>query len=121
MRILIVFGTRPEAIKMAPVIKALQARPDHEVEICITAQHREMLDQALRLFDIVPDHDLNLVTGHRDRDHILLEYFTKTHTGIIAPRNYVEFFIGDRNVKIDIRIGDHEGCNQRPRNEPFRD
>ena len=66
MRILIVFGTRPEAIKMAPVIKALQARPDHEVEICITAQHREMLDQALRLFDIVPDHDLNLMKPGQD-------------------------------------------------------
>jgi UDP-N-acetylglucosamine 2-epimerase (non-hydrolysing) len=66
LRILIVFGTRPEAIKMAPVIKALQASPDHDVEICITAQHREMLDQALRLFNITPDHDLNLMKPGQD-------------------------------------------------------
>jgi UDP-N-acetylglucosamine 2-epimerase len=56
LRILIIFGARPEAIKMAPVVRALQARPDvFVVRTCATAQHREMLDQALAPFGIVPD------------------------------------------------------------------
>lgn len=61
-KILIVFGTRPEAIKMAPVIAALKSNQDLETRVCVTAQHREMLDQVLSLFEIVPDHDLNLMT-----------------------------------------------------------
>jgi UDP-N-acetylglucosamine 2-epimerase (non-hydrolysing) len=61
-RALIVFGTRPEAIKMAPVVHALQASDKHiETKVCVTAQHREMLDQVLELFNIVPDYDLNLM------------------------------------------------------------
>lgn len=61
MKILIVFGTRPEAIKMAPLVKALQKSPKLEVKVCVTAQHRQMLDQVLQLFDITPDFDLNLM------------------------------------------------------------
>lgn len=60
-RILIIFGTRPEAIKMAPVVKALQKDDAFEVKVCVSAQHREMLDQVLQLFDIVPDYDLNVM------------------------------------------------------------
>ena len=55
-----VFGTRPEGIKMAPIIKELKKRDNIETIVCITAQHREMLDQVLKLFDIVPDYDLNI-------------------------------------------------------------
>jgi UDP-N-acetylglucosamine 2-epimerase (non-hydrolysing) len=62
MKIMIVFGTRPEAIKMAPVVMALKARPEFNVQVCVTAQHREMLDQVLSLFEIIPDFDLNLMT-----------------------------------------------------------
>jgi UDP-N-acetylglucosamine 2-epimerase (non-hydrolysing) len=62
LKILAVFGTRPEAIKMAPVVNALQGRPDRfSCVVCVTAQHREMLDQVLGLFSIVPGHDLNLM------------------------------------------------------------
>jgi UDP-N-acetylglucosamine 2-epimerase (non-hydrolysing) len=60
-KVLIVFGTRPEAIKMAPVVKALFSEPGIDVSVCVTAQHREMLDQVLDLFKIVPDYDLNLM------------------------------------------------------------
>lgn len=59
--ILTVFGTRPEAIKMAPVVRALSAASDLEARVCVTAQHREMLDQVLRLFRVQPDYDLNLM------------------------------------------------------------
>ncbi len=61
MRILSVFGTRPEAIKMAPVVKALAARLGAEARVCVTAQHRDMLDPVLALFGIVPDHDLDIM------------------------------------------------------------
>ena len=60
-RVLSVFGTRPEAIKMAPVVHALKAHLGYEPRVCVTAQHRQMLDQVLELFDIVPDFDLNLM------------------------------------------------------------
>ncbi len=61
-KILVVFGTRPEAIKMAPVVHALAEHPDKaETRVCITAQHREMLDQVLRFFAIAPHYDLNLM------------------------------------------------------------
>lgn len=60
-KLLMVFGTRPEAIKMAPVYAALSEAPGVEARIAVTAQHREMLDQVLRLFGIAPDYDLNLM------------------------------------------------------------
>lgn len=66
MKILSVFGTRPEAIKMAPVVKALSDNKYIEAKVCVTAQHREMLDQVLSLFDIAPDYDLNLMKSGQD-------------------------------------------------------
>ena len=65
MKILSIFGTRPEAIKMAPVIKALEAEGNIESKVCVTAQHREMLDQVLQLFSIKPDYDLNVMTQNQ--------------------------------------------------------
>ena len=65
-KILLVFGTRPEAIKMAPLVKTLQAQPAFEVKVCVTAQHRHMLDQVLNLFEIQPDFDLNLMKPGQD-------------------------------------------------------
>src|SRR5438046_135704 len=61
-----IVGTRPEAIKMAPVIHALRARADVRTVLCVTAQHRELLDQALAIFDLKPDIDLNLMTPGQD-------------------------------------------------------
>ena len=66
MKILCAFGTRPEAIKMAPVIKALGAAPSLDVVVCVTAQHRQMLDQVLALFQITPEYDLNIMTPGQD-------------------------------------------------------
>jgi len=60
-KVLLVFGTRPEAIKMAPLVKALESDSRIKAKVCVTAQHREMLDQVLALFDIIPDYDLNLM------------------------------------------------------------
>ncbi len=70
-KILLVFGTRPEAIKMAPLIKALEANKVFEVKVCVTAQHRYMLDQVLQLFDIEPDFDLNIMRPGQDLSEII--------------------------------------------------
>ena len=66
-KILLVFGTRPEAIKMAPLVKKLQQMPEEfQTVVCVTGQHREMLDQVLRLFDITPEYDLNIMKPNQD-------------------------------------------------------
>lgn len=61
LRVMSVFGTRPEAVKMAPLVKELEKNPEIESIVCVTAQHREMLDQVLELFDIKPDYDLDIM------------------------------------------------------------
>ncbi len=70
MRVLSVFGTRPEAIKMAPVVKALADAPGVDSRVCVTAQHRDMLDQVLALFDIRPDIDLDIMKASQGLTHI---------------------------------------------------
>jgi UDP-N-acetylglucosamine 2-epimerase (non-hydrolysing) len=61
IKVITIFGTRPEAVKMAPLVKELKSRKDIDVKVCVTAQHRQMLDQVLNLFDVVPDYDLNIM------------------------------------------------------------
>ena len=66
-KIMLVFGTRPEAIKMAPLVKEFQKRPEKfKTIVCVTGQHREMLDQVLRIFDIIPNYDLNIMKQGQD-------------------------------------------------------
>ena len=66
-KILLVFGTRPEAIKMAPLVKALQKDTEHfETRVCVTAQHRQMLDQVLEVFGVTPEYDLNIMAPNQD-------------------------------------------------------
>jgi len=65
-KILVVFGTRPEAIKMSQVIAALKNSGDFEVKVCVTGQHRQMLDQVLDLFGIIPSYDLDLMRPGQD-------------------------------------------------------
>lgn len=62
MKVMLVFGTRPEAIKMCPLVKEFQKHPsEFETIVCVTGQHREMLDQVLKIFDVIPDYDLNIM------------------------------------------------------------
>lgn len=70
MKILTVFGTRPEAIKMAPLVHALSQEQNIESKVCVTAQHREMLDQVLELFEIKPDYDLDIMKPGQDLGQI---------------------------------------------------
>jgi UDP-N-acetylglucosamine 2-epimerase (non-hydrolysing) len=75
-----IYGTRPEAIKMAPIVKALQNSPDFKCVVTVTGQHREMLDQVNEIFDIVPDHDLNIIQPRQTLNGIL----TRTVEGLDA-------------------------------------
>lgn len=76
LRVLSIFGTRPEAVKMAPVVKTLAATAGIESLVCVTAQHREMLDQVLDLFDIQPDVDLNLMRPAQTLAELTASIFT---------------------------------------------
>ncbi|MCF0148723.1 MAG: UDP-N-acetylglucosamine 2-epimerase (non-hydrolyzing) [Clostridium sp.] len=89
-KIITIFGTRPEAIKMAPLVKELEKREGIESKVCVTAQHREMLDQVLELFDIKPDFDLNIMKSKQTLTGItnkvldgLEEIFTKEKPDMI--------------------------------------
>ena len=76
-KILLVFGTRPEAIKMAPLVKELQKQPESfRTIVCVTGQHREMLDQVLRIFEIVPDYDLDIMKPGQDLYEITARVLT---------------------------------------------
>ena len=78
LRVLSVFGTRPEAIKMAPVVQALAARPDlFRSKVCVTAQHRSMLDQTLALFAIVPDYDLDIMAPDQSPTQVAAAVLSK--------------------------------------------
>ena len=77
-KILVVFGTRPEAIKMAPLVKKLSTIPEFQTKVCVTAQHRQMLDQVLELFDITPDYDLDIMK----RDQNLVDITKNVLSGI---------------------------------------
>lgn len=70
VKIMTIFGTRPEAIKMAPIIKELESRKAHAQEACVTGQHRQMLDQMLRLFNIKTAYDLEIMTPHQSLEQI---------------------------------------------------
>ncbi len=76
MKILSVFGTRPEAVKMAPVVRLLAQTPGIEARVCVTAQHRQMLDQVLGLFDIHPDYDLDLMRDNQSLPELSAAIFT---------------------------------------------
>ena len=76
IRIMSVFGTRPEAIKMAPLVKELASRPEIESICCVTAQHREMLDSVLKVFDLKPDWDLDIMTPRQTLSSITSKCLT---------------------------------------------
>jgi len=73
LSVISIFGTRPEAVKMAPVVKALAASPQVEAKVIVTGQHREMLDQVVQLFDIHPDYDLNLMKPNQNLANLTAE------------------------------------------------
>ncbi|SCK09336.1 non-hydrolyzing UDP-N-acetylglucosamine 2-epimerase [Vogesella sp. LIG4] len=123
-KILIAFGTRPEAIKMAPLIRTLKKDPRFEIKVCVTAQHRQMLDQALELFQIRPDFDLNIMQPGQDltditncvlqgmkgvltqwRPHIVLVHGdTSTTMAVSLAAYYQQIAVG--HVEAGLRTGE---------------
>lgn len=95
LRVMVVFGTRPEAIKMAPVVHALRACDAIETHVCVTAQHRQMLDQVLGLFAIVPDHDLDLMRPGQDLTDLTAAIVTGLKPVFEAVRPDVVLVHGD--------------------------
>ncbi|MGC4028206.1 MAG: UDP-N-acetylglucosamine 2-epimerase (non-hydrolyzing) [Steroidobacteraceae bacterium] len=93
--VLVVFGTRPEAIKMAPLVSALRRSPHLSVKVCVTAQHREMLDQVLRVFDITPDYDLNLMRAGQDLSDVTAGVILEMRSVLADSRPDVVLVHGD--------------------------
>ncbi|MGI6471230.1 MAG: non-hydrolyzing UDP-N-acetylglucosamine 2-epimerase [Paludibacteraceae bacterium] len=95
-KMMLVFGTRPEAIKMAPLVKEFQKHPDkfHSV-VCVTGQHREMLDQVLHIFDIVPDYDLNIMQQGQDLYDVTTRVLLGMRDVLKQERPDVVFVHGD--------------------------
>ena len=77
IKVMTVFGTRPEAIKMAPLVKELQKREEIETIVCVTAQHRQMLDQVLEAFDVTPDYDLDIMKAGQTLSSITADVLMK--------------------------------------------
>ena len=101
MKVMVVFGTRPEAIKMAPLVKALQqAAPAIQTVVCVTAQHREMLDQVLRLFDIQPEHDLNIMKPGQDLFDITANILTGLKPVLAAEQPDLVLVHGDTSTTL---------------------
>ena len=78
-KVMLIFGTRPEAIKMAPLIKEIEGNENLECITCVTGQHREMLDQVLNIFNIKPDYDLNIMTKSQTFVRLILAKYHQIH------------------------------------------
>ena len=98
MKVMSVFGTRPEAIKMAPLVKKLNADPDIESVLCVTAQHREMLDQVLELFELKPDYDLNIMKPNQTLAMITANVLTGMEDVLIKDRPDIVLVHGDTST-----------------------
>lgn len=98
MKVMSVFGTRPEAIKMAPLVKKLNADTDIESVLCVTAQHREMLDQVLELFELKPDYDLNIMKPNQTLAMITANVLTGMEDVLIKERPDIVLVHGDTST-----------------------
>ena len=102
MKVLIVFGTRPEAIKMAPVVHVLSNKLD--VKVCVTAQHREMLDQVLDLFEIIPNYDLNIMKPGQDLFDVTSDVLLKIKKVLQSESPDVVLVHGDTTTSMAVAM-----------------
>ena len=98
MKVMSVFGTRPEAIKMAPLVRALQDDPEIDSVLCVTAQHRQMLDQVLELFELTPDYDLNIMQPNQTISMITANVLTGLEPVLAKERPDVVLVHGDTST-----------------------
>ncbi len=97
-KILAVFGTRPEAIKMCPLVKELESRPRFRTEVCVTGQHRQMLDQVLRVFEICPDYDLSVMKEGQTLFDITVSILTRIKPVLVKAKPDVVLVHGDTST-----------------------
>lgn len=103
-KVMSIFGTRPEAIKMAPVVKELESRKEIKSIVCVTAQHRDMLDQVLETFQITPDYDLNIMKPGQTLSYITAEVIKGIEDVIIQERPDVILVHGDTTTAMAAAI-----------------
>ena len=99
-KILMVFGTRPEAIKMVSLYKDIQQDPSFEIELCITAQHREMLDQVLKTFEIHPDYDLDLMKKNQNLHDLTADLLKNLKVPLEKSKPDLVFVHGDTTTTL---------------------
>src|SRR3989304_2301827 len=99
-KVLTVFGTRPEAIKMAPVLKHLESCSGFKSEVCITAQHRQMLDQVLDIFGIKPDYDLDIMETNQDLFSVTTKVLSKLKTVVEKSKPSIVLVQGDTTTTL---------------------
>lgn len=104
MKVMCVFGTRPEAIKMAPVVAVLRDAPDIELVVCVTAQHRQMLDQVLSIFDIRPDIDLNVMKPGQDLYDVTSSILLKMREALLDQRPDWVLVHGDTTTTLAVSL-----------------
>ena len=103
-KLLIVFGTRPEALKMVPLIKKLKKESFFETKVCVTAQHRDMLDQVLDTFNIVPDFDLNLMSKNQTLSNLTSKILTQINSVLDSYKPELVFVHGDTTTTFAISL-----------------
>ena len=104
LKVMTVFGTRPEAIKMAPLIKELEKRDNIDSIVCVTAQHREMLDQVLEIFNIKPDYDLNLMKSNQTLTSITVNVLEELNTVINEVKPDIVLVHGDTTTTLSASL-----------------
>ena len=104
LKVMTVFGTRPEAIKMAPLIKELENRDNIDSIVCVTAQHREMLDQVLEIFNIKPDYDLNLMKSNQTLTSITANVLEELNTVINEVKPDIVLVHGDTTTTLSASL-----------------
>ncbi len=105
MKVLSVFGTRPEAIKMAPVVRALEAAEGFDSRVCVTAQHREMLDQVLELFELTPHHDLDLMKPGQNLAGLTARILTGLRPVLLEEKPDLVLVHGDTTTTLATTLG----------------
>lgn len=103
-KILVCFGTRPEAIKLIPLVHECASRPDFEVKVCVTSQHREMLDQVLELFEVAPDYDLDVMTPNQTLPRLTADVLKSTFEAIIREKPECIVVQGDTTTTLAVAL-----------------
>lgn len=116
-KVLFVFGTRPEAIKMAPLVIEFKKNPDIEVKVCVTGQHREMLDQVLEFFEIEPDYDLNIMKQQQSLGSITCSILTLLDEILVSFMPAHIFVHGDTTTTFAASLAAF--CQQRVKSDPL--